>query len=741
MAKHGQSKSNLFTSVMVAAAAPAGAFLAFGGAAYAQTPAPAADAAAPTTLEAVIVSASAFPEARSRIASTIQVISQEAIQASGAKSLTDLLAENAGGFLSEWSAAQTSINIRGGASDGQGRDYLSDVLVLINGRRAGTANISKLSQKDVERIEIIRGPASVIYGSQNVGGVINIILKTGRTANGGAAEIGAGSFNLIQGHVEDGGRASNLNWYLGLTEGAQGDYHSGDGGGVQLNTAWHRLGATGAVGADFGNNRLDLEIRSDGCYACGFRGGQGSIYNRDYRSNHSIELTYSGHTNSRVLTWSSHPYAVMDEDDFNWASPVIVSNNAPVAGTSLDDNRRTEQILGNQARLEAQLIKGNTLLVGWDTEYSQLRSRRFRLPVPGFTTTQVAPYDNNQHEYVNGFYAEEAQSLLGDRLTLRGGLRYTTGRTSLDATPNLTGVILRSAPYNTTTYSAGASFKATDYWLFHFSAGSGYRAPSATQIAGAFTAVGGGRTFGNPSLKPETSHQLELGSTLSLGAWNLDAALFQNKITQRITTQAIPNVANTSQYINSTGDVVVDGVELNGSVDALRLMSRTQSRWLWQLNANGYWNFDMVDHGANPLANTTTLPRSYRYELNIGSRFGQTGVPHDWSVSVSGVLRGPVWINPVSGPEYLLIGAQEFNSNYYIQKVPFWVVNLQGEVALTDKLELSAVVKNLLNLNQDPIFFGLNKAPYLDDQRFLNGGYPGNSMIGRNFEVRLKYRF
>ncbi|MGO7771011.1 TonB-dependent receptor plug domain-containing protein, partial [Rhizobium ruizarguesonis] len=75
-------------------------------------------------------------------------------------------------------------NLRGASTDGQGRDFRSQVLVLVNGRRAGTANLSKLSPSDVERIEIVRGPSSVIYGSQAMGGVVNIIMKTGATAPG-----------------------------------------------------------------------------------------------------------------------------------------------------------------------------------------------------------------------------------------------------------------------------------------------------------------------------------------------------------------------------------------------------------------------------------------------------------------------------------------------------------------------------------------------------------------------------
>ena len=164
------------------------------------TPAPADQ---PGLMPEVVVTATGRPEEVTKIAGTIQVIDGAKIEKSSAKSVTDLLAENSVGFLSEWTAGQTSLNIRGAATEGQGRDFKSEVLVLINGHRAGTANISKLSVADVEQIEIVRGPSSVVYGSQNMGGVVNIILKTGRTAPGTLIEASTGSWNSRAGKGAD----------------------------------------------------------------------------------------------------------------------------------------------------------------------------------------------------------------------------------------------------------------------------------------------------------------------------------------------------------------------------------------------------------------------------------------------------------------------------------------------------------------------------------------------------------
>lgn len=180
------------------------------------------------TLQEGFITATGRYEPLNRIAGTVQIIHQDRIEKSTAKSVAELLAENAVGFMSEWSPGQTSINIRGAQSEGQGRDFRSQVLVLINGHRAGTANVSKLSNADIQRIEIVRGPSSVIYGSQNMGGVINIILKTGRTAPGGYLEGSTGSWGLFDGKLQYGGVTSGgFDYYGGVASSTRGNYSVG----------------------------------------------------------------------------------------------------------------------------------------------------------------------------------------------------------------------------------------------------------------------------------------------------------------------------------------------------------------------------------------------------------------------------------------------------------------------------------------------------------------------------------
>lgn len=687
----------------------------------------------------IFVTATARPEARSRIAATTQVIDRAAIERSTAKSVTDLLAENAVGFFSEWTAAQTSINIRGATSDGQGRDYKGQVLVLVNGRRAGTANLSKLSANEIERIEIVRGPASVIYGSQNMGGVINIIMKSGANPPPSQAGVGVGSWGGVQANAQTSGGDERFDWYFGVSGGQRDDYETGKGGGKLANTGWERRGFAGSLGFQFDDlNRVELKLRTDGIYNAGFRGSGANTVSRDDRSNASVDLSYEGRTRDERIGWMAQLYSVRDEDEFKWASPVVRSGTAAVPGTSRDYNDRKLDIVGSRLQPRFKLGEGNDLLLGYDWERSRLRSDRFRVSLPGGPTGQVAPYDNNQTEQVNALYVEDSQSFIDDRLTVRGGARRTWGTTRFDPTPNLALQRSGSQDYSETTGSIGATWRALDVLNLRTGISTGFRAPTSTELGADFTAVGGGRTFGNPNLKPESNRQIEFGGTLQLPAWSLDMALFRNTIADRIVTVSRGATTNTSDYANNAADVVVRGLEASVNVDLAKALNFPTGAYNLRAYANGYYNFTMRDKGATTL-DTDRVQRMYKYEASLGLRYGRGAgaLTGDWTLQLGALLRGPMWYDT---EEALLIPQGEPRSTYIHRKGAFTTWNLRGDYRIASNVKVFAGIYNLFNLNRSPIFIALDQQPCIADARFQNGGC-GTSMPGRELQVGMQVTF
>lgn len=140
--------------------------------------------------------------------STVAVLTAEDIRMSGATNVPDLLRRVAGVDVMQLSAAQPDLAVRG-----FNRELSNKVLVLIDGRSIYQDMLATpfwgtlpISMRDIERVEVIRGPASAVYGANAVTGVVNIITRT-PGAGGNEAYVEAGRPGYLQAGASVSGRA------------------------------------------------------------------------------------------------------------------------------------------------------------------------------------------------------------------------------------------------------------------------------------------------------------------------------------------------------------------------------------------------------------------------------------------------------------------------------------------------------------------------------------------------------
>jgi len=188
----------------------------------------------PVALDAVVVTATRFKDRYDDKPVNVTVISAEDIQRSAAKTVPDLLAEQAGIQIHDFfgnNAATTTVDLRGFGINGT-----QNTLILVDGRRVGDIDLSgvqwsALPLSTIERVEIVRGGGAVLYGDGATAGVINIITRapfahrsgvtlnaraasydtreTGVTANYAGDKVG---FNVAANDLESAGyRANNHN--------------------------------------------------------------------------------------------------------------------------------------------------------------------------------------------------------------------------------------------------------------------------------------------------------------------------------------------------------------------------------------------------------------------------------------------------------------------------------------------------------------------------------------------------
>jgi vitamin B12 transporter len=192
-------------SLVVAVALAAGAIAAVGAAA--QVPAKSA------TLEPVVVTAARGPQPIVDVLAEVTVIGAEEIARSGADSLVQLLQRQPGMEIAQnGGPGSVSAAFIRGANSGQ-------TLVLIDGLRvasasAGTTTLEAIPLAQIERIEILRGPASALYGADAIGGVIQVFTRRGEKGLTGNVDGGYGTYATANGAAGISGTAGPVTFSL-----------------------------------------------------------------------------------------------------------------------------------------------------------------------------------------------------------------------------------------------------------------------------------------------------------------------------------------------------------------------------------------------------------------------------------------------------------------------------------------------------------------------------------------------
>ncbi len=166
-------------------------------------------------LEPIVVTASRMAQHDYKIAGNVTVINRSQIEASNAQNVPDLLKESLGVSVFNFGTTKSAnIDIRG-----FGETAPSNVLVLINDRKINSIDISgpdlsRIPVGSIERIEIIRGAGSVLYGDNAVGGVVNIITKQGRGNLTGSVGAKYGSYDTQGTDIKVSGLKNNISYFI-----------------------------------------------------------------------------------------------------------------------------------------------------------------------------------------------------------------------------------------------------------------------------------------------------------------------------------------------------------------------------------------------------------------------------------------------------------------------------------------------------------------------------------------------
>jgi vitamin B12 transporter len=458
-----------------------------------------ASAASPNqaeTLQPVVVTATRTPQSIGDALAPVTVITRADIERLQPVSVQDLLTglpgvsfANSGGI-----GQQTSLFLRGTNS--------THTLVLVDGVRIGTVGaglpaFEQLPVDQIERIEIVRGPRSSLYGADAVGGVIQIFTRQGNAGEGmtPSFSVSGGSNDTWDSQLGVSG-GSERAWY-NLSVGAQ--YTHG------INSCRHGAGTVFA--GCFANEPDDDGYRAyNGLFNAGYRWDNGAELTGNFLRTTSF-VDYDGSFQNR----SRHAQQVAGAHLA--FAPTAIWNATLNVGQSLDkatnfhdasyagfaDSRRNQASWQN----DINLAPNQLLTLGADYQQEHVDSDTGYLRS---TRDNVAGYAL----YQGGFGANEAQlSVRRDHNQQFGN--HTTGAAAWGY--HFAGGLLLTASY-------GTAFHAPTFNDLYYPSYPGFP-PSA-----------------DPHLKPETSRNVELGLGAHRATWHWQLNAYQNDIRQLIALDA-----------------------------------------------------------------------------------------------------------------------------------------------------------------------------------------------------------
>lgn len=512
------------------------------------SPSYAGEQPAENRLPALVVSGSAEPSEARTLPTSVQVIGREQMERSGASTLGELLTRTSATMVLMQPGNYTKFSLRGFSSGKSAGTPLSDrALLLIDGNRAGTGNLNYIPVVGIDRIEILRGPASVLYGGSAMGGVINVI--TARGTGEVKTRLGAeyGSWDKRSFHAGVGGAGKDNRWGAAAAAQMDGSSDYEDGRGQRYkNSHYNRAGGSAA---------LAFRPRE----ATSFSGT--GIFHKTYDTGSPGDIYYSTPHSSLENAYS---YGALGMDS-GLDNGVRLRGNFYANQNIYDDINR--EGAGYTTTIDSRMFGGRGVVGIPLGELADIPLGRFSLGAEYITHRQdmrgSSKWEPNNTTDVYSAFAEH--KLDYKSLSLLYGLRFDHYKTGTRDTNGL-DVRGEDKTFEQVTWTGGATWWVLDWLGLRASVGTAYVPPNSMEMSGQYTvhSTWGDYLYrGNPDLKAEKSLTTGFGIEVERGGFSGNLGYFHTKYKDRIGTVPTWGFPTTTyDYINQD-DITLAGVEGN----------------------------------------------------------------------------------------------------------------------------------------------------------------------------------
>ena len=568
-------------------------------------------------LEEMVVTATRTERPIDEVPASVNVIDARDIATQQPRNLADLLRNVEGVDVAGYGSPASLPVIRmrgiGGSAGGQTSQILIDGMPIESPVAGIHQGLQALDLQDLERVEVVRGPASALYGPSAVGGVVNFLPKRWRGEPGAEVSVGVGSHNATSVSAAVGGAWDVVDFRL-----SGNDYRT-DGYLARPNAdPWgtkdlaSRDGKESKFGLTVGlhpsaNQEITFSARQADADSAWLGGHPNYRFHNDtegYDLGYRFEAGNWGVFKARYRSTRQKTHILFDDEYVN-------SNAGSLILAEVDDRSEDNDYLD----LQADLHLGSADLLTLGYAYGKGKDTSGWVDVIyGGSSVSVSESE------LTGLYVQD-EHRFSEAFTLLAGGRwdhYKFFGDTINGVP--TGKDSTDSVFNP---RLGARYKLSNATSLYASVGTAY-VPALNYLK--FRSPAG---LDNASLKPETSTSYEIGANHRVGSWSMRAALFHTDYRDKISSIFV----GAKQQNQNIGKVAVDGLEL--------AFEGTVGNWQPYVNY-AYTNSRIKENPSDPLTVGKQIQRVSPNKLNIGA----TWAPTDrYYVRVSGRYTDDYYFN------------------------------------------------------------------------------------------------
>ncbi len=533
------------------------------------------------TLDAIQVTATRRAESASDVPQAVTVVSEAELRKRTGQTNADLLHGDVGTFVQQTTPGQAVVIVRGLKG--------SEVLHMVDGFRLNNAFFRNAPNQYpalidplmIEQIEVVRGPSSVLYGSDAMGGVVQMLSSHTQYSEGPGWDQSA--------RLRTRYASADSSSITRVEYAANSDRFSIRGGATYQDVNLLRIGGDGKVlpftaySSRFADAKIGFIAAEAHELVASFQ------YARQPKTPRFDELFpgfgQTNPTSSEFLFTPQERYFAQLKYNFDVTTAVFDRGSISVGRQDIVDDRlnrdfgsvnrdiedNRSELLGLTAQFE-KTLGTHYLTYGFERYDDEVSSTRRRVNIAtGAIGGRASRYPNGSTMDSSGIFIAD-DWMLSERLDVSAGLRYSRIEIDLPPVINITGVKLDP---NKVTGNLGLKFELIDGLRLVSNYGRGFRAPNVSDLGTFGTRPGNRFNIPNTDLKPETVDSVDFGLKLQQGVWLGELIAFKSRYQDKITS--VETGARTS-----TGQIVVQSrnatrLDLHGVEAGVKLI--TEGPW------------------------------------------------------------------------------------------------------------------------------------------------------------------